>query len=119
MYFVITKWSKNHVGYSSLRALSELAQNKKATDNSQIELEWLENESLEDLAIRMGILPEDLGEVFLNFNPVETDVIIPKNARISLFPRGMHLLCGGQHMKGHGFITTKGKKTNYWCDDQE
>ena len=91
------------------------AENSKPTDNSILNLQFLDHESLEDLLIRIGIDPETIGEILVNFNPVELEDIIPHDkSRISIFPLGMHLLCGASHLKGHNFITKKGVSVDYY-----
>lgn len=94
----------------------EFAKNSKPTDDSTIQLEYIPNETLAGLLHRIGINDNEIGDVFLNFKVVEIDVIIPfDESRISIFPEGMYLLCGGQHLKGHGFIQKKTKRTKkYW-----
>ncbi len=76
--------------------------------------EFLENETLLDLIQRLDLNFEDCGDCFINGKVVQPEVIIPKpvnkNTRIAIFSTGMHLLCGGQHLKGHGYITTNIKK---------
>lgn len=92
----------------------EHALKKGSTDNSIVKINWIKGETVVDLAKRIEISPDDLGEIFINHWPQNDDYIIPKDARVALFPLGMHLLCGGQHMKGHGYITKKVKPADYW-----
>ncbi len=98
--------------------LRRLAENSKPTDVSVIHITWQPKENIKELVKRIGLTLEELGEVFVNHTPVEQDAIIPKDGRIGLFPKGMHLLCGGQHMKGHGYLTKKPPKSfvtpDYW-----
>lgn len=87
----------------------------KMSENTIISLDWKENETFEGLINRLNLDFEDLGDCFVNNTVVSSDVIIPDNARIALFGSGMRLLCGGQHLKGHGYIDVKPiKKTNYY-----
>lgn len=98
--------------YGKLRSL---AKNKGATDQSVVHIEYIADEMLGDLIKRLNIDFDDLGEIFLNREVAELDAVIPEdNSRIAIFPIGMHLLCGGQHLKGHGYITKKPKETKYW-----
>lgn len=94
----------------------QLAEKKGATDNSIINVDYVEGEIISDLLKRIGINPNEIGELFLNFTVAELDTTIPHDdSRISIFPVGMHLLCGGQHLKGHGFIEKKSNSDNeYW-----
>lgn len=92
----------------------QLAEKKGATDNSTLSVEYEPEESFVDLLKRIGIDPNEIGEIFVNHKVVELDHEIEDDSRIAIFPMGMHLLCGGQHLKGHGYITKKVKKTNYF-----
>ncbi|MBY9001239.1 MAG: hypothetical protein KGD64_10015 [Candidatus Heimdallarchaeota archaeon] len=89
--------------------LRKLANNAGPTDDSTIKLGWEEDETIADLVEkRLNLSFDEIGEIFVNFNPIILhQMIIPEGARIALFEAGMYLLCGGQHMKGHGFITKK------------
>jgi len=82
-----------------------------------IKLTWKSDETVEKLILRLNLSIERIGECFINgtvVNDLEI-TIIPQNARVAIFPLGMHLLCGGQHLKGHGFITKRPKvKLNYY-----
>ena len=74
-----------------------------------------ENESLQDLIKRIGIKNDDLGELFINGKVASLDDPVPPDARVGIFPRGMHLLCGGQHLKGHGNISkSPDHSPDYW-----
>ncbi len=97
--------------------LRKYSKYKKMTDDSKIIMEHIENETIDDLIKRIGI-SEDFGDVFINHKVVTTDAIIPDEARIAIFGRGMFLLCGGQHLKGNGYITRKpASEFNYWNKD--
>lgn len=95
--------------------LRRFAQESSPTAKSVIQLPWVEGETISGLAERIGFGLDELGEVFVNHKPVTEDTIIPQDARVGLFSKGMFLLCGGQHMKGHGFITRHtGNNEAYW-----
>ena len=97
--------------YGKFRALTP---NPSATADSRLEIDYREGETLKELMIRIGIDPEKIGDVFINHKVVEPGTIIPHdNSRIAIFPEGMVLLCGGQHLKGHGFITKKPPVKNF------
>ncbi|MFX1286543.1 MAG: hypothetical protein ACFFB5_23100 [Promethearchaeota archaeon] len=72
-----------------------------------LRLPYVKNEPLSQLLERLNISLDDCGEIFCNGKVATTSTLIPKGARIGLFSKGMYLLCGGQHLKGHGFITKK------------
>ncbi|MBD3230237.1 MAG: hypothetical protein GF329_18810 [Candidatus Lokiarchaeota archaeon] len=93
----------------------ELCEKSGPTDESVMSIKYKREETISGLLDRLDISPDNIGEIFLNYNPVELDEKIPDDSRIAIFPLGMHLLCGGQHMKGHGFIVSKkNKKMDYW-----
>ena len=75
-------------------------------EDTVITLPNVKNERFRDLLKRLGLNPKECGDCFINGILAYQDTIIPKNARVGLFPYGMHLLDGGQHIKGHGFVTT-------------
>lgn len=98
----------------------KLANDQSPDANSILQIEENDNETLGELILRIGIKPEDLGELFINGNVASLDEIIPPNSRLGIFPLGMHLLCGGQHLKGHGYITKKPEtEQNYWQRKRE
>ncbi len=93
----------------------QFADNSSPSGNSILRLEEKSEETLSELIQRIGIQPEELGELFINSQVSNKDAIIPPNARIGIFPLGMHLLCGGQHLKGHGYITKRPTNSQkYW-----
>ncbi|RDE15932.1 MAG: hypothetical protein C4K49_05660 [Candidatus Thorarchaeota archaeon] len=61
------------------------------------------NETFEQLTSRMGLTPEQLGDCFIDGTLAKKSDIVPSGARVALFPYNMVLLCGGQHLKGHGY----------------
>ncbi|MHA1228280.1 MAG: hypothetical protein ACTSR2_06105 [Candidatus Hodarchaeales archaeon] len=88
-------------------------------DNKSIDLSLNGKINIIELLQRLKIKEEWIGEVFIDgivVNKRLEDVFVTKKTeRVAIFPLGMHLLCGGQHLKGHGFITKKpGNKINYW-----
>ena len=98
--------------FGDLRKYSDA---KKMTDDSIVLVEFIENEKIDNLILRMGITLEEIGEVFVNHTVVKLDTIIESDeSRIAIFSSGMRLLCGGQHLKGHGFITKKAPEVEYY-----
>ena len=65
-----------------------------------------ENEQFQHFLKRLGLKFKECGDCFINGNLAFRDTIVPPNARVGLFPLGMHLIDGGQYIKGHGFVTT-------------
>ncbi|MBD3158003.1 MAG: hypothetical protein GF309_04380 [Candidatus Lokiarchaeota archaeon] len=86
--------------YGRLRCLVD---NARANENTILELEHEEGETFANLLNRLGLEKDDVGDCFLNGNLVKPSEEIPDDARIGLFPFNMRLLCGGQHLKGHGY----------------
>ena len=87
----------------------------KMSDDTIIKVDYISGESLGSLLDRLKIEDEELGECFINSTVANKGTIVPDNARVAIFCKGMNLLCGGQHIKGHGYISeTPIKKTNYF-----
>ena len=84
--------------------------NASMTENTIVSLDYNTNDTIEKILLRLNIKPEKCGEFFINGNVAEFDSKIPEDSRVAIFPIGMHLLCGGQHLKGHGFIRKPIKK---------
>ncbi|MHA1984043.1 MAG: hypothetical protein ACW967_06790 [Candidatus Hodarchaeales archaeon] len=74
------------------------------------------NETFNKLINRLDLVKDELGDCFVNGTVIsDYQMSIPDNARIALFGSGMRLLCGGQHLKGHGIVEeTPPKKVNYY-----
>jgi len=95
--------------------LRKLLDNSSVTTDSILRIEEKLDETLEELIHRIGIKSDELGELFINGNVCKLNSLVPPNARIGIFPLGMHLLCGGQHLKGHGYIMKRTEKIrDYW-----
>jgi hypothetical protein len=98
--------------FGDLRKYSDA---KKMTDDSVVMFDFLENEKIDDMILRMGITLEEIGEVFVNHTVVTLDTIIESDeSRIAIFSSGMRLLCGGQHLKGHGWIQKDAPEVDYY-----
>ncbi|MHA2029170.1 MAG: hypothetical protein ACW99A_03340 [Candidatus Kariarchaeaceae archaeon] len=95
--------------------LRKLASNPAPTSDSIIQIDYNPDETVEDLLSRIGIDPKDTGEIFVNHMLAAMDSKITKDqSRVGVFSRGMNLIDGGQHLKGHGLITSSRKKANYY-----
>ena len=79
--------------------------NAKLSESTMIEFENKTNESFEDFLKRINVSKSELGDCFINGKVAQYNNIIPQDARIGLFGLGMCLLDGGQHIKGHGYVT--------------
>ena len=86
--------------YGNLRAL---VSGSNASEDTVLKVEFVENETFVQLAARLGLKPEDLGDCFINGNLAKMDYALADGDRLGLFPFNMVLLCGGQHLKGHGY----------------
>lgn len=99
--------------------LRQLAEKSAATDNSIVTMQWSEDMTVSDVLEQLQLKPKDVGEIFVNHTVVtEYSKQIPEKARVAIFAAGMHLLCGGQHLKGHGFISKKHNKLSYWNEEK-
>ncbi|MFX0209277.1 MAG: hypothetical protein ACFFDT_25060 [Candidatus Hodarchaeota archaeon] len=88
--------------------------NASFAEDTILSITFVENERLKQLLTRLHIPLEECGEIFCNGLVATENTMIPEGARIGIFSTGMHLLCGGQHLKGHGFITKKPRKKDQY-----
>jgi hypothetical protein len=86
--------------YGRLRALMKGSQ---PNEDTILWKEYVENESFSELIHRLGLTPDDIGDCFINGTLAKMDFILSDSDRVGMFPFNMVLLCGGQHIKGHGF----------------
>jgi len=93
--------------------LRKLVKDSRPDEDTILRLDFLENETFEQLVKRLGLSLSDIGDCFLNGTLVKHNDGIPAGARIGLFPFNMVLLCGGQHLKGHGY-TRKDVDVDYY-----
>jgi hypothetical protein len=98
--------------------LRRFAPQPGATDESIVMIPWCSGTCVMDIIREIGIPQEEVGEIFVNYSPVDIYAPVPDDARIGLFSHCMRLLCGGQHLKGHGFITTPTPHFDYWTQFQ-
>ncbi|MBD3408311.1 MAG: hypothetical protein GF411_19465 [Candidatus Lokiarchaeota archaeon] len=87
--------------------------NSRVTEDTKMELEHIEGETFIQLIHRIGLEKKDLGDCFRNGNLVKDDEVLDDGDRIGLFPFNMVLLCGGQHLKGHGYTQSE-KDVDYY-----
>ena len=86
-------------------------------DEMRIQIEFTEGIKFLDVLRHLEVTDEEYGECFINGICVKTESNpkIVDDSRIAIFSSGMYLLCGGQHLKGHGFITKAApKKYDYF-----
>ena len=79
--------------------------NAKLSEATILQVDSKKNETFADFLKRMKIDKSEIGDCFVNGKIANDNTLIPKDARIGLFSTGMCLLDGGQHIKGHGFVT--------------
>ncbi len=87
----------------------------KMSENTIITVDYVPGEQFSQLLTRLHLEKDEMGDCFINNKVVSENTLVQDNARIALFGTGMNLLCGGQHLKGHGYIAEKPlKKINYF-----
>ena len=96
--------------YGNLRKLVE---GSSCSDDTILKMEYYKEERFEDLIKRLDLKFSDLGDCFIDGTLAKKDAILEDGARVALFPFNMVLLCGGQHIKGHGY-TKKDIDVNYY-----
>jgi hypothetical protein len=96
--------------YGKLRFLIPGA---KPNEDTVLKYEFIENETFAQLAQRLGLKSSELGDCFLNGTLVKPGDRLSDGDRLGMFPFNMVLLCGGQHLKGHGY-TRKDVDVNYY-----
>ena len=74
------------------------------TQISTIEIQYVENEYLEDCLKRLDLSIDVVGEMFINHClSYSTDVISTDNSRIAIFPKIMQLIDGGLYIRYCGY----------------
>ena len=96
--------------YGKLRSL---VSGSRANEDTTMKLEYVENETFAQLVKRLGLEQNALGDCFIDGNLAKPGDKIEDGSRIGLFPFNMVLLCGGQHLKGHGY-TKKNIDVDYY-----
>ncbi len=87
--------------YGNLRHLVE---GSTLSEDTILNLPFVDNETFSELVTRLGLSTDDLGDCFVNGTIAHGNTPLSDGDRVGLFPFNMVLLCGGQHLKGHGFI---------------
>ncbi|TFG12253.1 hypothetical protein EU537_09915 [Candidatus Thorarchaeota archaeon] len=96
--------------YGQLRRLVE---NSHACEDTVIEIPYKEGMTFRDIVRYLGLDEKDLGDCFIDGMLAKMDDTVQDDARIGLFPYNMVLLCGGQHLKGHGY-TQRDHEVDYY-----
>jgi molybdopterin converting factor small subunit len=87
--------------YGTLR---DLVKGSCASEDTVLCVEYNRGETFEQLVTRLGLVRKDLGDCFINGTLAKSTDVLSDGDRVGLFPFNMRLLCGGQYLKGHGFI---------------
>lgn len=93
--------------------LRKMVENSRVTEDTKLEVEYILGETFIELVRRLGLEKKDLGDCFRNGKLVKDAEVLEDGDRIGLFPFNMVLLCGGQHLKGHGY-TQSDKEVDYY-----
>ena len=96
--------------YGKLRFLISGA---KPNEDTVLKYDFIENETFAQLVQRLGLKSSDLGDCFLNGTLVKHGDRLSDDDRLGMFPFNMVLMCGGQHLKGHGY-TRKNVDVDYY-----
>lgn len=83
--------------------LRKLVKGSKACEDTVLKVKFKDGETFAELIKRLGLTKEELADCFINGNLAKDTDKIHDGNRVGLFPFNMPLLCGGQHLKGHGF----------------
>jgi hypothetical protein len=83
--------------------LRELVKGSRPDEDTVLYREFTSVQSFAQLISNLGLSPDDIGDCFINGTLAKHDDFIHDGDRIGLFPFNMVLLCGGQHLKGHGY----------------
>jgi len=83
--------------------LKELVENSRPDEDTILWKDYVEDETFAGLVSRLGLKPEDLGDCFINGTLAKKEHTLKDGDRVGMFPFNMVLLCGGQHLKGHGY----------------
>lgn len=86
--------------YGNLRAM---VQGSSPSEDTVLTCKHETGETFSELVHRLGLTMMELGDCFINGALAKPSDVLKDGDRIGLFPFNMVLLCGGQHLKGHGF----------------
>ena len=87
----------------------------RLSEQTILRIPSIPGELFASLLARINLSVPECGDCFVNGVLATVGTPVPDGARVALFPLGMHLLDGGQHLKGHGFVTkTPPKEIDYY-----
>lgn len=83
--------------------LKQLVPGSSLAEDTILMSDYKEGETFAQYVERLELKMSELGDCFINGTLAKPSDIISDGDRIALFPFNMRLLCGGQHIKGHGY----------------
>jgi len=85
--------------YGNLRAM---VPGSSASEDTVLICKHETGETFSEFIHRLDLRMAELGDCFINGVLAKPSDVLKDGDRIGLFPFNMVLLCGGQHLKGHG-----------------
>ena len=83
--------------------LRELVKGSRPDEDTVLHREAVPGQTFAQLISTLGLSRDDIGDCFINGTLAKPDDPVNDGDRLGLFPFNMVLLCGGQHLKGHGY----------------
>ncbi len=77
----------------------------RLSEQTIVRIPSIKGERFLEVIARIDLTVDECGDCFVNGKVATAETLVPESARVALFPLGMHLLDGGQHLKGHGYVT--------------
>ncbi|NVM02485.1 MAG: hypothetical protein HWN67_09135 [Candidatus Helarchaeota archaeon] len=90
-----------------------LVPGSKSNEDTVLMCDYKEGETFKEFIERLGLKTAELGDCFINGILAKPTNVLHDGDRVALFPFNMVLLCGGQHLKGHGF-TKRDMEIDYY-----
>ena len=83
--------------------LRDLMPGSSPSEDTVLMCDYKEGVTFIQFVKRIGLNTTSLGDCFINGTLAKPSNVLCDGDRVALFPFNMVLLCGGQHLKGHGF----------------
>ncbi|TFF92768.1 hypothetical protein EU546_07195 [Candidatus Thorarchaeota archaeon] len=93
--------------------LRKMVEGSRPDEDTVMRVTHIPGETFEELVKRIGLTQDSLGDCFIDGTLAKPNHVVSSGARVGLFPFNMVLLCGGQHLKGHGY-TRKDVDIDYY-----
>ena len=81
----------------------DLVTGSRPDEDTVLYREVTSEETFADLISSLGLTKDEIGDCFINGTLAKLNDPIKDGDRIGMFPFNMVLLCGGQHLKWHGY----------------